>query len=201
MFRFARFLSWILHPLLMPTYGTALLIHYNSYLRYSFSSLYINLVYVVIFGTTFLLPSIISYLLLKKGWIKSLEMDNREERTIPFITTSFCYCFAYYITSRMYLPPLFGLLILGATAAVIIATLINLQWKISIHMIGIGGITGALICMTQKIVQDLLPAIIVSIVAAGLLGSARLVLKSHNQSQIYAGFVIGMLTGCVMLLF
>ena len=189
-----------MHPLLMPSYGTVLIFHYNSYLAYSFTPGMVRAISGIVFVTTFLLPTVISYLLLKKGLVKSFEMDDREERTLPFVSTCFCYCICYYLLNRLYLPPVFNLLIMGATTAVVLATLINLKWKISIHMIGIGGIVGALISLSQKILQDMQPAILLFILLSGLLGTSRLLLRSHNDKQVYAGFLVGMCTGFIMLL-
>jgi hypothetical protein len=72
----ARFLSWVLHPLLMPTYGMVLIFHYNSYLTYSLSPVLIKLIYGIVFTTTFILPTLITYFLVKKGWIKSFGKDT-----------------------------------------------------------------------------------------------------------------------------
>jgi membrane-associated phospholipid phosphatase len=193
--RFARFISVLFHPLLMPTYGTALVMYYYSYLVYSLSTAALVIIFGTVFISTFLLPTFISYLLIKKGMVKSFEMDSREERTVPFLATCFCYSIGYYMVSRFMLPPIFSVLLLGAAASVMVATLINFRWKISIHMIGIGGVTGALLCLSQKMAQDIQPAIILSILFAGILGTSRLALHAHTPRQVYYGFLTGVFTG------
>jgi hypothetical protein len=200
MFFLARFLSYFLHPLLMPTYGILIIFHYNNYLRYSFPTSIILFIVLIVFLTTFILPSIASYILLKKGYIKSLQMQEKEERTLPFISTCVSYSFGYFIISKLHLPPLFNLLVLSATIAVIIAMIINLRWKISIHMIGIGGICGLIFGLSQKIIVDLRFPLILCIIVAGVLGTCRIFLNSHNPKQIYVGFIVGVVTGSVFLL-
>jgi len=196
----ARFLSYFLHPLLMPTYGTLIIFHYNNYLRYSFPGSAIIYIIFVVFFTTFILPSIASYFLKRKGYIKSFQMQAKEERTLPFISTFASYSLGYYFINKLNLPPLFNLLVLSATISVILATVINLRWKISIHMIGIGGICGLIFGLSQKIIVDLRFPLILCIISAGVLGTCRILLKSHDPKQIYAGFIVGVLTGSVFLL-
>ena len=58
-------------------------------------------------------------------------------------------------------------------------------------MIGIGALVGTFFGLSSFLLVDLLIAIIVFLLIAGLLGTARLTLNSHRPSQIYAGFILG----------
>jgi len=82
---------------------------------------------------------------------------------------------------------------------VLIMALINLKWKISAHMAGIGGVV-ALIYQIHAMglsAFDLLWLLCLAVLVAGALGSARLALKRHNTWQVLAGAVVGFL--CVSL--
>ena len=92
---------------------------------------------------------------------------------------------------RGYRGDLFNQLLLGSTFTIIAALLINLHWKISIHMIGVGGILGAVLGMAQGLFIELLWPVIIIVLLSGMLGTARLMLKAHNPLQIYAGFLLG----------
>jgi hypothetical protein len=94
---------------------------------------------------------------------------------------------------KLRFPRVFFLLTLGAAAALALAIIINLKWKISIHMIGIGALIGTFFGLSTFLLVDLRISIIVFLLIAGLLGSARLTLGSHKPSQIYAGLVLGFL--------
>ena len=43
-----------------------------------------------------------------------------------------------------------------------------------------------------------LPYFIISILVSGVVGSARLYLKSHSASQVYAGFAVGFMLVVIM---
>lgn len=82
---------------------------------------------------------------------------------------------------------------LGATLSVTLAVMINLFWKVSIHLIGIGGIIGTLLALSQLLFVDVKIPIIISIIIAGVIGSARLTVGEHTPAQIYSGVFIGFL--------
>ena len=83
------------------------------------------------------------------------------------------------------------MLLLGAAASVVLAILINLKWKVSIHMIGIGGIVGMFFGMSSFLLIDLRFPILISLLVAGLIGTARMAMGSHKPPQLYVGFLIG----------
>lgn len=190
----ARFLSYIFHPLLMPFYAVFLVMNINTYIAYSISPHVQRIIIALVFITTGVMPVITALLLLQKGMIRSMEMENIEERRIPFMTTGVYYLSCYYLLQQLPIPRILGLMVLGAAITIIIAWLLSFRWKVSIHMIGIGGFTGMLIAITQILGAPILSVIIISILIAGLLGSSRLVLNAHTPLQVYTGFMIGLFT-------
>ena len=89
---------------------------------------------------------------------------------------------------------------IGATCIVGVALVITSRWKISIHMLGIGGVIGAIIGISQRFQFDHSILLIALILFAGLIGYSRLKTNSHNFRQVYAGFIVGIAVEwiCVM---
>jgi hypothetical protein len=191
--RLANFLSYVLHPVLMPTYAMLLIFNQSTYFSNTVSPNAKKALFVIIILNTFLLPVIISYILVKRGWVKSLEMQQREERMVPFLSNLFLMLIASFMIYKLRLPRVFFLLTLGAAASIALAIIINIKSKISIHMIGIGGLIGTFFGLSTFLLVDLRIAIILFLLMAGLLGTARLTVGSHRPSQIYAGLVLGFL--------
>jgi hypothetical protein len=198
-YRFARFLSYILHPVLMPTYALLLIFSLNQYLNFSTTPQTKLALYTIIAFNTLILPILASYLFLRRGYIKSFNMEERHERSIPFITQAVLMMIAYYMLLPLTLPRVFYLMLLGAITAVVIVVLVNLKWKISIHMVGIGGITGMLFGLSGLLILDLRIPIIISFLIAGFLGTARLRMGAHLPSQIYVGYLVGFVCEYLML--
>lgn len=190
-YRTAKVISIILHPVLMPTYALLLIFKLSNYLDYTTPSPVKLALFLIVVFNTLIMPILISWLLLKKGLIKSFNMDKREERIVPFICNTVLMMIAYYMISRISIPKIFSLLLLGAAASVVLAILINLKWKVSIHMIGIGGITGMFFGMSTFLLIDLRFPILITVLVAGLIGSARMAMGAHRPAQLYVGFIVG----------
>jgi hypothetical protein len=190
--RIAKVISYLFHPLLMPTIGALLILNIGGYMVFTVVPQIKYLVLAIIFMFTFLFPSFASYYLLRKGYIQSMNMATIEERRLPLVLTAIFYFFTYYILGNANLPPVLFLMILGATLSVLITLIITLAWKVSAHMVGMGGLTGAIIGLSIKFSINLQILIITLLILSGLVGYARLRLSAHNHSQIYWGFLIGL---------
>ena len=190
-YRVAKFISIVLHPVLMPTYALILVFQLSNYLDYTTPPAAKVALFMIVIFNTLIMPVLISWLLIRKGFIKSFNMDKREERVVPFISNTVLMMIAYYMLNRLALPKIFTLLLLGAATSVVLAVIINLKWKVSIHMIGLGGITGMFFGMSTFLLIDLRIPILISVIVAGIAGTARLAMGAHRPSQLYTGFLIG----------
>jgi len=190
----ARILSYLLHPLLMPFFAVVLVMNLNTYIAYSISPQVQRIIISLVFITTGALPVLTAIILLQKGMIRSLEMESIAERRIPFISTAVFYLICFYLLRQLPVPRLLSLMVLGANNTIFIAWLLSFRWKVSIHMIGIGGLIGMLFGLSQILNADLLTIIITSTIFSGLLGTSRLILGAHTPKQVYIGFLIGFLT-------
>lgn len=191
---FFQVISYLLHPLLIPSLGLLILFNTNTYLNFSIPSEYKQVIYLLVFLNTFCMPFLVSYIMLRRKYIKSLEMKSSGERKLPYLVTLIFYGFTLYLLREASIPHLIYLFLAGATAAVFFTLLINLKWKISAHMVGMGGLCGALIAFSLKLSVNILPFIFLFIFLSGLLGLARLKTGAHNPAQVYAGFLLGLIT-------
>jgi hypothetical protein len=188
---FAKIISIIFHPLLIPLISVVIILNSQSYLAYTTTSSIKYFIYGLIFISTYFIPSVAAILLWKKGLISSLEMPERKERLIPFIITLICYIGSIYIMIKLPISLIYSIIVFGGALVVLSALLISLKWKISIHMIGIGGLLG-LICGYSFLYEiPFLKYIMVISIIAGMVGSARLILKAHSSAQVYSGFLVG----------
>ena len=197
--KFARFISVVLHPVFMPTYSLLIIFRQSTYFSYTISEQNKLALFSIIILNTFVLPLLISYILVQKGWIKSFEMQKREERMIPYLTNFVLMLCSSYLVYMLPLPRVFFQITLGAAVAILIAIIVNIKWKISIHMIGIGALIGTLFGLSTFLLEDMRTLIIFFLLVAGLLGVARISLGSHRPSQIYAGFFAGFICEYLLL--
>jgi membrane-associated phospholipid phosphatase len=187
----AKFFSITFHPIFIPLIGIAFIFNSKTYLNYTIHNELKNAIYLLIILNTILMPIVISSFLLWKGIINSIKMDNPKERIIPYIGTVVFYLLTIYLLKDVYVPAIVFLFMIGAAASVLTALIVNFFWKISAHMIGMGGLCGTLICISIKLQTDMLAFLLIAIIFSGLVGASRILLKAHNPSQIYIGFFVG----------
>jgi hypothetical protein len=191
--KIAKFISVVLHPLLIPTYTFAILFNQKYYFSLIIPYQIKFLIIGVIFITTFLIPVSFVMIMLRRKMIGSLNMENRDERLAPLIVTAVFISLAWYMVSQLNISRIFPLFLLGSGIAVIATILINLKEKISLHMVGIGGMLGAFIGISVRFNIDMTYIIAGIILLSGFVGFARLAANAHTQSEVYKGFFTGLL--------
>jgi hypothetical protein len=197
--KFARVLSILLHPVWMPAFAFLILLNTSTFFQLVIPQQMLMAIYIVIGLSTLLIPLLSVAFLYHKGIIHSLEMTERRERNIPYLINITCMLLAFYMLTQLRAPFLFGKIMLGASIALAITFIINLKWKISIHMIGIGGICGVLFGLSELLYEDSHASLLISLLFSGLLGTARLSLNAHMPSQVYSGWVLGFMCEYILM--
>ena len=193
----ANSLSTALSPLLMPTYGVFLVMWVSVLCLLPYGTRVSVL--LVCMGITCIIPIIFLSVMRHVTLITDLHVDVMEERLYPYLFTALCYLVAAYYLYYCHSPQWFIMFMVGSTVTVLLMALINLKWKISAHMAGIGGVIALIYQLHVQGLNamDLLWLLCLIVLLAGLLGTARLVLKKHDVWQVLAGAVVGFL--CVSL--
>jgi hypothetical protein len=191
--KFAQFISVLAHPLFMPSYAFSLLMYTNPYINMMISDSTKNIVIIILSLFTIVLPILTAIILKQLRVIDSIYMKTTEERKWPFVFTLVWYYMAFQLLAKLYIPQSFLLLMLGAISAIGLSLIITLRWKVSIHMLGIGGLIGAIIGISHRFQFDHSNLIMLLLIFAGLIGFARLKTHSHNYRQVYVGFLLGFL--------
>jgi hypothetical protein len=150
------------------------------------------LIYGILIFSTIILPLTSIFWLMQKGKVSSLEMSNHKERSLPLFKTVIWMSFGYYLLQNLlFYTPILKAELLGAILIILLASIISKFWKISLHLLGIGGVVGVFIAL-QIIYGNFLYLLILFILLSGLLGVARIKQKAHNYAQVYAGFIVGL---------
>ncbi len=191
--KFANLISYIFHPVFLPV--VAFLFFFDICSRkLLFYLLSFKLVVILImFMITILIPVLLFLFFLKKKYIHSLEMNDKEERVLPYIVSCVFYFVAFTLFQKLQLPSFFKLFLLGGSILTFILLIINHFWKISAHMTGMGSLLGTFLAIAVLYSIEI-PLFIPSLILlSGVVGFARLQLNRHSPLQIYAGFILGFL--------
>lgn len=204
----ARFLSVVLHPLLMPTllfgvlfFRAPSVIHNLQFVNAEaavrlgpFQISFAAGLLFLLFMWTFLVPALLIYWLHRLGFVQTLTLQTRRDRHLPYLITAVIYtALTVFFAKRMPQLPEIAL-VLGAIAATIaLVAGINLSYQISAHAAGIGGVTGALAgLMLTRNELALFTPLVGCVVLTGALISARLSLNAHTPGQTTSGLLLGL---------
>jgi membrane-associated phospholipid phosphatase len=190
---FYKIISLIFQPLLMPTYGMILMMNMDI-----FYSLPLVWRWVAIIGTflfTAVMPATPILIMIRKGEISDLFISKREDRTMPYLFSLLAYVFwSLFMSRTLQFPNFIVAMGFGSAFSIFIIVLINLKWKISAHLAGIGGLAGSIIGISYRMAINPIWLIIIVLTITALVAISRIGLKAHTPAQTFAGFVIGLLS-------
>lgn len=193
MIRFASIISAIFSPLFIPAYGVGLAL-LTTTLYYVAPSAKWHVLLTTL-ATTGMIPLIAIFLLTRIGKVTDIGLNDRRERTLPYLITLACYigCTGYLVT--VHSPSWLTMFMAGGAAALIITMIVNFWWKISAHAAGMGGLVALMIHIAARSlnVWEIQWVAMAVIVVAGLVCSCRLILQRHTLGQLAAGFTLGFL--------
>lgn len=190
---FYQVISLVFQPLLMPTYAFLMLMNMDMY-----RTLPLLWRWIAIGGTflfTGVFPAVTIFLMIRKGEVHDLFISKREERTMPYLFSFMAYVFwvLFLYRTLQFLPNYVVVMGVGSVASIFVIVFINLKWKISAHLSGIGGLTGAIFGICYKMALNPVWLFTLILFISALVALSRIELKAHTPSQTLAGFVIGFL--------
>ena len=183
--KFAMYISRVLNPV----FALGIVIVLVS-LKASGSGPWIVLCALVALFFTVFAPWFAVLYMRRRGEISELFIPECRDRLRPlfffFVSSWLGVGFLYLIHSP---PALYALMVCVAVQGTI-ALLITMQWKISLHAMGLWAACGVVIALYGGWW---------AVVPAGLVSWARLVLQAHSVSQVLVGSIVG--AGIAFLIF
>tara|TARA_B100001142_G_C14322697_1_gene651053 strand:+ start:1029 stop:1631 length:603 start_codon:yes stop_codon:yes gene_type:complete len=188
----SKIISIVLHPIFMPIIGFYLSLQLIPNIGFAITN-YLGFIYPILIFTTIIFPVISLFFLIKGNVISSFEITNYRERPLPLFITAISIGVGYYMLKHILVfSQILQAELLGAIIIIISASVISIYWKISLHMLGLGGLVGVFFSL-NTLFGGLSHIIIISVLFGGVLGVSRLNEKAHNTPQIYTGFLVGFL--------
>ncbi|WP_028892290.1 hypothetical protein [Tenacibaculum sp. 47A_GOM-205m] len=188
--RWYKFISTILHPIVMPTIGILL--------YFIFSPITLNkqqqlTVLSVVIIATYLIPLLLLVFLRSIGYIKSFRVHTINERKLPVFLMMTLFMFLGKLFANMSIVKDLSYLFYGTVFGLgLIYMLFPFKIKGSLHLLSMGIAIGYFLLFQQLQGIYILPVIISLILLSGLLASSRLQLRAHTVKEVYIGFFIGL---------
>ena len=188
---FLRSASYIFHPLLMPLIGLRL--YFDLTPRFIESQLINTKTYAIVI-ITILIPLISFFLLKNLSLIKSINLKEVQERKFPLMIQILLILVIIKMVFNSYHSPEMYYFFVGILFTTISAlVLVIFDFKVSLHQMGVAGVTMFLIALSIHFNKNYLLEIGVFFFINGWVASSRLDTKSHTIPELLTGFFIGVI--------
>lgn len=197
--KFSRVLSILFNPFLVALFAF-LLLFACTYLNIMPLE-YIKFVLGTVTSFTILVPCL--FIMLYK-WMNRYtfkEISERKKRFIPYLLTIMCYTTCLVLMYRFHFPRYFSGTILAGLICIAICALLNLRWRVSIHLAGCGILIGSLLSYSLIFFFNPVWWLCGFILLSGIQGTARISYHQHTLLEIILGFVAGMFCSIAGILF
>ena len=195
--RTARVISAIFTPFSIP-FLAFLILFLFSYLRIM-PIQYKLIVLGVVYCFTILMPTLTIFLFRKINGFSPEDLGERKRRFMPFLLTITSYVFCLVMMHRLNIPWYMTGIILAALIMMVICIVVNLKWKLSEHMAGVGAIVGGLVSFSALFGYNPVWWLCLFILIAGVLGTARIILQHHTLGEVLVGFAVGLICPLLVL--
>lgn len=194
----SRILSFLLHPVFLPSLLFAWIYFLNPELFYGFSAKQKGLQFISVAYISLTFPILTVLLLWKLKFIESIHMHELKERYGVLIASMLFYFWVFWVFHKQFQSHLLIQTLLGGVfMTTVLVFLASILYKISMHTAGwSSAMTFAGVLAFHHLPYSLL-LLIVTVLLAGLIGSARLNLKAHTMQEVYSGYMAG-LTGMLL---
>lgn len=189
---FAKLLSYLFHPLFIPTYFFLYLMQFYSFEFAGITDWQLKLRLFGVFWMTAFFPAFAVFLLWRLKFSSGIFLRTQKERIVPYIITMFFYWWMHYLSRNFPdQPEVLKFFYSGIFICSVAGLLANNSYKISMHAMGAGGFAAALILTSFHYQNTDGIAISIALLLAGLISTARLILKEHSFKEVYTGLAAG----------
>ena len=187
----AQLISYLFHPLIMPSVGLLIILNSGTYLSLLDPTAKRAIMFVMALGTLIFPLMMLPVLQYRSLVMKNEQVATKGEQLVPQIIILILYIITFIYFKRLPLSQVIHAYVLSVTGTFLIVLVLNLRFRVSIHTAALGGVTGlifALIFLYETPLQGLL---MLSFLASGLVGSSRLVQGDH-WGEVLSGFLLGL---------
>ena len=191
----AQLISYLFHPLFIPTFFMLYLIRVVPFEFVGITDWQLKMRVFSVFWLTAFFPAFAVFLLWRLKFSESIFLRTQKERIVPYVITMFFYWWMYYLSRNFTDQPLaLKFLYFGIFISSSIGLIVNNFIKVSLHAMGVSGLLMAVILVSFYYPINNFVWVAIAILLAGVVLSARMIVSDHTRQELIIGFAIGILT-------
>lgn len=199
--RWLRFVAESMSVVFHPVFTGVMMMYYITFVE---ADIFLGvpgrskvLKFITFANNNLLFPLLIAWLLKGLGFSRSIRMETARERIVPYISVIIFQFWTWHVfRNQGDSPPVLTAMCLGIFLAASLALVFNNFMKVSMHAIGMGGLTGLMVSLVLLGYAQAGYAPVVSILLAGVVCTSRMIAGSHDHKEILVGYLIGLATQC-----
>ena len=190
--KIAVFFSVAFQPIFMPFAGMICMLLINSTVKENMSDEVRAYVAELTLLFTVVLPAFVFLFFYKMGWVSDLNLTIRKERIVPTFLLILLFVTLYWLIDKTSeVIPELKIVLLGSIIGTVVANIITVFWKISIHALGAFSVAGALAGISVATHTSIPYFTYILLAIAICVGISRLILKRHTPLQVVMGSILG----------
>ena len=198
--RLSRALSWLLHPFVVPLYVLGFMLLTDGFLSRLPASIKSYLAWIVVLYAA-IVPMLSIAFMRGLGLLKNFGLHSQRSRLLPLLVGAISYVLCAITRSDVAVASIIRKFVLAAACCEVLALIVTPFWKISLHLICMGGVTAVFTLLSVAGAGQHFWALVATILLSGALASARLHLGAHNPSQIAVGYFGGLVVAMLAMIY
>ena len=196
----AKIISAIFHPLLIPVYIMTVLLFFNTIYSYYPMSVKLYLIWVMVLYAI-VLPTLTVMLVKRIQRIRGVRLPRHHFLSIIMLVGACCFLLCALTLMKSPSLTIFRKVAVAAMLCELFCLGMIQFTRISLHLTAMGAGVAALVILNIIGENSLFWVMLISIISAGILASARLYMGRHRSLQLLTSFVGGFLICIVTMLY
>jgi hypothetical protein len=186
----APVISYLFHPLIIPSLGLLIILNSGTYVALLDPAAKRALMFIMALGTLIFPLMMLPVIQYRSLVLRDGQEATRSEQLIPKIIILALYIITFVYFKNLPLQRVIHSYVLSVAGTLFILVILNLQFKVSMHMAAHGGLSGLIIALSYLFQSPLEGFLMLSFLAGGLMGSARLVM-GDGWGALLSGYLLG----------
>jgi hypothetical protein len=187
--KIAAGITWIMSPLLIPTYAAVLLL-YSEFHFSMFSWEAKRFILILTFLSTAILPAFTLAITRVGNWLQ-INTQKKSDHWSSMIFIGLYYYLGFFFLNKIPMYAIFKIMLLAGAVLVILLMIITIKWNISHHMAAAGGLFGLMLALSLRLGANPVLLLTSILLLSGLTGTALMVRNKHTLTEVITAFPLG----------
>jgi len=186
----APFVSYLFHPLIMPSLGLLIILNSGTYLALYDPAAKRAVLFVMALGTLVFPLMMLPVFQYRNLVVRNGQALSKTEQLVPQVIILILFIITFVYFRRLPLNKVIHAYVLSVCLTFFLVLIMKLRFRISIHSTALGGLTGLIIALIYLYQTPLQEFLMLALLAGGITGSARLA-QGDQWGEVLGGFLMG----------